>query len=191
MKLMIPPMPTELLHLLLAQAIESGAYVIDATAGNGYDTVFLAQTVGENGQVLAIDLQAQAIESTKNRLKSASLQAEVNFYQGCHSRLADLDHPRAPQAILFNLGYLPGGDHQIITQPSSTLEALSAAVSLLPLGGVVAVVCYPGHEGGDSEAEQVEKFIEQLSDFRIARYDLVATLKVSPILFFCAKVRMS
>jgi 16S rRNA C1402 N4-methylase RsmH len=179
---MFPPRPTELLHLLLKSEIAAGDCAIDATAGNGHDTVFLAQAVGETGKVLAIDVQPQAIASTAARLESEGMRDRVTLHLGCHSELAEVSGGEKPSAILFNLGYLPGGDHGVITRTEKTLKALAAAVEILKPGGVLAVVCYPGHEGGGEEAAAVENFIASLRARRTARYGMVATEKPSPFL---------
>ena len=38
-------------RILLEKAVSPGDIAIDATAGNGHDTLFLAKLVGENGHV--------------------------------------------------------------------------------------------------------------------------------------------
>ncbi len=184
---MFPPRPTELLHLLLKAEITAGDFVVDATAGNGHDTVFLAKAVGETGKVLAIDIQAQAIESTAARLESEGLRDQVNLHHGCHADLAKMTGAQNPRAIVFNLGYLPGGDHGLITRTDKTLKALSAALEILVPGGVLAVVCYPGHDGGDEEAAAVELFITSLSANRTARYGMLSTEKPAPFLLLSRK----
>ncbi len=184
---MFPPRPTELLHLLLKSKIAAGDFVIDATAGNGHDTVFLAKAVGESGKVLAIDIQEQAIESTATRLESEGLRDRVKLELGCHADLAEMAGGKRPSAIIFNLGYLPGGDHGLITRTENTLQALSTAWEILISGGVLAVVCYPGHDGGDEEAAAVEDFITSLSAHRTARYGMLSTAKPSPFLLLSRK----
>lgn len=179
---MFPPRPTELLHLLLKDEITAGDFVIDATAGNGHDTVFLARAVGETGKVLAIDVQAQAIESTAARLESEGLRDRVTLHLGCHSELAEIAGGDKSSAIIFNLGYLPGGDHSVITRTEVTLKALAVAVEILKPGDVLAVVCYPGHDGGDEEAAAVEDFITSLPGRHTARYGMLGTEKPAPFL---------
>jgi 16S rRNA C1402 N4-methylase RsmH len=184
---MFPPRPTELLHLLLKSEIAAGDFVIDATAGNGHDTAFLAKVAGETGKVLAIDVQAQAIESTAARLESEGLRDRVKLHHGCHTNLADFAGGKSPTAIIFNLGYLPGGDHGVITRTENTLQALEAASEILRPAGILAVICYPGHDGGGEEAAAVEDFIASLATHRTARYGMLAAEKPAPFLLLSRK----
>lgn len=184
---MFPPHPTELLHLLLQDEIAAGDFAIDATAGNGHDSVFLAKAVGETGKVLAIDIQPQAIESTADRLKSEGLRDRVTLHLGSHADLALLAGGESPSVILFNLGYLPGGDHGVITRTECTLKALAAAAEILRPGGALAVICYTGHDGGGEEAAAAEGFITSLPGHRTARYGMIATEKSVPFLILSRK----
>ena len=184
---MFPPRPTELLHLLLKSEIREGDFAIDATAGNGHDTVFLAEAVGETGRVLAIDAQAEAITSTASLLQSAGLGGRVTLRHGCHADLAGMAGGEMPVAVVFNLGYLPGGDHSVITRTESTLRALAAASEILRLGGTLAAVCYPGNGGGDEEAAAVVDFFASLTGHRTAHYGMVATHKPSPFVLLSRK----
>jgi 16S rRNA C1402 N4-methylase RsmH len=184
---MFPPRPTELLHLLLRGEISAGDFAIDATAGNGHDTLFLAKAVGETGKVLAIDIQEQAIASTAARLENEGLLGRVKMHHGCHTELAKAAGEQSPRAVVFNLGYLPGGDHSLITRTEKTLRALAAASEILIPGGVLAVVCYPGHEGGDAESAEVAHFISSLAAHRTARYGMLSTEKPAPFLLLSRK----
>jgi len=177
---MFPPRPTELLHLLLKSEIREGDFVIDATAGNGHDTLFLAEAVGENGRVLAIDVQEKALVSTASRLESAGLGGRVTLRHGCHADLAGMAGGEIQVAEFFSLIYRPGGDHSVITRTESTLRALAAASEILRPGGTLAAVCYPGHGGGDEEAAAVVDFFASLNSHRTARYGMIATRKPSP-----------
>lgn len=184
---MYPPRPTHLLHVLLSDIIQAGDTVIDATAGNGHDTVFLAEAVGEAGRVIAIDIQAEAISSTRRALEEKRLENRVELHEGSHADLEKYVAERSVAAIVFNLGYLPGTDHAVMTQVDSTLQALAGAVIALKEGGVLAVVCYPGHEGGDVESVRVESYLRDLGNFRLAKYELLSTQRASPFLLIACK----
>jgi tRNA1(Val) A37 N6-methylase TrmN6 len=131
---------------------------LDATAGNGHDTLFLARSVGPEGEVHALDVQAPAITATHKRLEAAGVANRVRLHQVGHEALPD-PIPAAERgrlrAVMFNLGYLPAGDKTLITRGTTTLPALAAAGALLAPGGRLTVVAYPGHPGGAEETEAV------------------------------------
>lgn len=152
---------------LAAARIRPGDTAVDATAGNGVDTLFLAKAVGAKGAVHAFDIQDAALEKTRERLlrEPAGGLGRVELHLASHDRMEDYvpvaDHGRAA-AVMFNLGYLPGADQSVITVPGTTLPALNAALSLLRPGGVLTVTVYPGHEGGRAEAEAVDAWAAEL-----------------------------
>lgn len=155
---------TEKVHHILSNHLKEGDRTIDATAGNGYDTLFLAGQVGSSGMVIAIDIQDCAIQSTRERLESAGLIDRVRLETEDHAvalkKLIVVDHEKVA-AITFNLGYLPGSDKSIQTRAESTEEALAASIQLLSPGGCLCVTAYRGHSGGTSEAETVEAFMRK------------------------------
>ena len=158
---------TERAHQVVSEVVEPGECVIDATAGNGHDTLFLAKLVGAQGQVLAFDVQESAIESTQRRLAAAGINDErVSLIRASHASLQD--HCTGPvAAVMFNLGYLPGSDRQLTTTSEVTLQAIAAAWSALREGGILSVVCYRGHKGGAEEAKAVTAFANALEGARV------------------------
>jgi predicted methyltransferase len=181
---MFPPRPTELAWTLLRGTVLAGDLVIDATAGNGHDTLFLAECVGENGRVIAFDVQPAAIRAAKQRVADAGFSPRVDFYQESHAFMANHATPGSIAAIMFNLGYLPGDDHQLTTESSETLAALEAAAFVLKPGGIISVVCYPGHEAGAGEAVAVEAWMNSRASngWRVAKYEMLGTLRPAPFL---------
>jgi SAM-dependent methyltransferase len=152
------PRVTEIAHLLIERCLSTGGRAIDATVGNGHDTLFLARLVGPEGRVDGFDLQSEAIERT--RAKTSHLP-QVHLHHAGHERIDEwVGGP--VDAVMFNLGYLPSGDHSIITRPVSTLPALATAVTLLREGGILAVVVYPAHEGGIEESNEVSRWFHDL-----------------------------
>ncbi|WP_437188090.1 tRNA (mnm(5)s(2)U34)-methyltransferase [Planctomicrobium sp. SH668] len=151
---------TQLAHDAVHNSLSAGGIAIDATAGNGHDTLRLAQRVTSAGHVWAIDLQAQAIEKTGQRLASNNI-THATLVQGDHSQLKELVPSSLVGntcAIMFNLGYLPGGDHLITTDAQKSVAALQASVEFLKPQGVLTVITYRGHEGGAEEADAVENW---------------------------------
>ncbi|WP_018133197.1 tRNA (mnm(5)s(2)U34)-methyltransferase [Effusibacillus pohliae] len=144
--------------ILLSERLSAGSIAVDATVGNGYDTLFLAECVGETGHVYGFDIQKQALTSAEARLSEAGLLSRVTFFHTGHERWVELLPPdlrRQIQAVTFNLGYLPGGDKAVVTRPETTLQALQAAFDWLAPGGIITAVLYSGHPGGKQEAERV------------------------------------
>jgi len=186
---MFPPRPTELTWSILRGKIREGEVVIDATAGNGHDTVFLAECVGESGKVLAFDVQEAAIRSARERVAKAGFAPRVEFHQKSHGRMAEHAEPESVAAVMFNLGYLPGHDHEFTTRCEETVLALTISVGLLIPDGVLSVVCYPGHAAGLEEASAVENWMAGRGGdgWRIARYGMLGTLRPAPFLFLAVK----
>jgi tRNA A58 N-methylase Trm61 len=142
-------------HLFLRNFVHDGQFAIDATCGNGHDTLLLARLVGESGHVWGFDIQQQALVETGQRVDEAGLSGRVTLLHTGHEELAR--HVAVPvQVVLFNLGYLPGGDRTIITLPDTTGTALDQALLLLAPGGIVMVTVYPGHSGGSEEQSTVD-----------------------------------
>lgn len=153
---------TETAADLLRATLSEGDVAIDGTAGRGRDALLLAGLVGACGRVHAFDVQAEAIDSTRALLAQAGLLDRCTLHRRCHAEMTSAvpacDHGRVGAAI-FNLGYLPGGDHAVTTCAETTLKALEAAVGSLRPGGRLICVCYTGHPGGEDEAESVHAWM--------------------------------
>ncbi|MDX2479338.1 MAG: class I SAM-dependent methyltransferase [Desulfuromusa sp.] len=186
---------------LLSEVIQSGDLVVDLTAGNGQDTLALFQLVGKMGQVVAFDVQPQALVATRDRMVAVGakvrlqrhdiqpLQCEpgIDLLEMNHAELARVI-PAAPQGIIANLGYLPGGQRDTVTRPESTVLALEQSCSLLAAGGRLAVVVYPGHPGGTEEGTAVTHFFTELSSANFQVLQLrVSNRGEAPFLFVVEK----
>lgn len=188
-------------HELLAEKISEGQLTVDLTAGNGYDTLMLHRLVGDCGQVIAFDIQPAALQSTRQRLLDSG--ATVRMWQAgefCIPSaggvdLVEVGHeelqrylPAAPQGIIANLGYLPGGDRRLVTRPLTTLAALQQSCDLLAPGGRLVVVVYPGHPGGVEEGLAADGFFAALEDRRFQVLQLkVLTRPEAPYLLVAEK----
>ncbi|KAK8974042.1 hypothetical protein V6N11_046999 [Hibiscus sabdariffa] len=160
---------TEVAHLVWRHVLHKGDIVIDATCGNGYDTVAMLKMVADEsgrGCVYGMDIQTEALENTSSLLDETATQKEkelVKLFPICHSRMDEvLPENTAVRLVAFNLGYLPGGDKGIITTSKTTLLALEAAKKMLMSGGLISLVVYVGHPGGREELETVEGFASGL-----------------------------
>ena len=174
---------------MVAAAFKPGGLAVDATCGNGHDTVFLARLAGPHGRVLAIDVQADAIAAARTRIEAAGMDdGRVRFIHGCHTRMGDCIAPGSADVVMFNLGYLPGGDHTLTTRADTTPAALDAAALALRPGGLLAVTCYPGHPEGAAEADAVAGWMRTAAErgFRVAQYAQPFTRRPAPVLWLAA-----
>jgi ubiquinone/menaquinone biosynthesis C-methylase UbiE len=154
----------ELAHSKIKKALRPGDLCIDATAGNGHDSLFLATEVGPQGFVYAFDIQEDALIKTTERLKENNLSDRLKTVLASHSAIktfVDEKHKGNIQVAMFNLGYLPGGNHQIVTTANSTTSALTSTYSVLKEGGVITVLCYRGHPQGLNETNEVINLCEK------------------------------
>lgn len=152
----------ELAHSYWRKIVQPQDLVIDATCGNGHDTLLLCQLASE-GIVHAFDIQIAAINNTKALLqKSLTKSPEVIFHQSCHSHFPEEIKPRTVKLIVYNLGYLPGGNKQLTSLCSTTMSSFKAAQELVCQGGMISITCYPGHEEGQREEIELLRYCEQL-----------------------------
>lgn len=145
-------------HMLLRQHLRPGDVAIDATAGNGFDTLMLAECVGPRGVVYAFDVQQPAIDATRQRVQAIAVNVQV-IHDGHQYMAAHVapDHQGLVRAVVFNLGYLPGHDHTRTTATATTLAAIQAGMQLLAHEGLMVVVCYR-HPEGERELAAVRAF---------------------------------
>ena len=160
---------TEQAKSFISPAVRAGGWVIDATIGNGNDTLFLAHLVGHSGKVFGFDIQESAINNTRKRIEQADTTDQVVLIHAGHEEMESQIPSTMKgliQAVMFNLGYLPGSNKSCITQPNTTLTALKATESLLAPGGRITVLAYIGHEGGQAENEMVNDWVNSLDQQR-------------------------
>ena len=143
---------------------------IDSLLREGDAAVDAAQKVGERGHVYAFDVQQAALDSTKERLAENGVPDErVTLILSGHEHMAE--YVKEPvRCVLFNLGWLPSGDHNVTTRVPTTLAAVKAACGLLMPGGMVSVCVYPGHEEGTRELRALE---EALAGLDIREYNVL------------------
>lgn len=155
------PQVCDLIHREAERLLRVGMTVADATAGNGLDTLFLCQRVGKAGKVYAFDIQPEAIAATEALLKKHDCAEPAVLICDGHEKMTAYIK-ESVHCVLFNLGYLPRGNHLITTRKETTVQALEAALSLLLPGGAVFIALYWGHPGGEEERTAVELFAQSL-----------------------------
>jgi len=171
------------------QEVKPGEICVDATVGNGNDTLFLAALVGPSGRVYGFDIQEAALEITRQRLVENGFLERVCLIQDSHACIGKYLKPGTAKVVMFNLGYLPGGDHSLTTLPGSTLQALDAALQLIKQDGLITVVCYRGHEGALTEFTALNEFLAELNPkfYNVLRLDLINRPNLPPVLFVISK----
>lgn len=153
---------TNYVHRIVSEHIAPGDRCVDATMGNGNDTLFLCRQVGENGKVFAFDIQTQALEHTKERLDRELPYKNYELYLDSHSHMGDYIFKESVSCILFNLGYLPGADHALATKAETTLTALEQSLTFLKKGGILSICVYSGGDSGFEERDRVLSYIKGL-----------------------------
>lgn len=169
------PSLTELAKQRVASVLRNGSIAIDATMGNGHDTLFLARCVAPTGHVHAFDIQSRALATTRQRLSEARLERLVTMHGIGHQDMGSAIPPSLigrVDAVMFNLGYLPGGDKTLVTRPDTTRQALTAACKTMRPTGLLSVMVYRHHLDAKPEVEAVRNWLSALpEDWDIAEHD--------------------
>ncbi|AFM42584.1 Putative rRNA methylase [Desulfosporosinus acidiphilus SJ4] len=179
----------ELAKKICKAKLTEGDRAVDCTMGNGNDTAFLSSLVGKDGRVYAFDIQEQALVNTSKKLQ------ELNFLDRavliCDGHETIEKYIKEPvRVFLFNLGYLPKGDHSITTQKETTLQAVQKCLNLLEPDGIILLVIYPGHDNGKAEQEALVRYSSTLDqkNYNVARICLTNQVNNPPELLCVEKV---
>ena len=160
---------TDLLTLhkqFLSAHIKEGDRVADFTMGNGNDTLWLSNTVGEKGKVYAFDVQQAALENTEKRLIEKGAPKNYTLILDSHHNVKKYVDCKI-KAGMFNLGYLPGSDKTVTTMRETTLPAIEAAIDLMDKDAIILVAVYPGHAEGEAEGKLICEYLSSLSRFKV------------------------
>ena len=152
---------TEWCQQRIRQLCPDPVLCIDATAGTGRDTLYLCQVTPEHGQILAMDIQQEALDQAEARIRHHGYQDKVRFVLDGHEHMSD--YVTEPvDLIMFNLGYLPGGDHHKATRCETTKEAVLQGLELLRPGGLMTLMIYSGGDSGYEEKDGLLPFLQAL-----------------------------
>lgn len=157
---------TQWCHEILRLYLPRQGIYVDATMGNGHDTLFLCQLAKNQGHVYAFDIQQTALEHTEQLLRAHGINDGFSLILDSHVHMGNHLEPETADAIVFNCGYLPGGDHSLATRPETTVAAIEAGLSLLKTGGVMSLCLYSGGDTGFAEKETVLKHLKNLDSQR-------------------------
>lgn len=153
---------TEWSHALFRLQVKEEGFYVDATMGNGHDTLFLCELAGEQGRVAAFDIQEAALKETDRILREKGLRERADLYLESHVNMEKFIEEESVDGMYFNFGYLPGGDHSLATKPDTSLEAVKKGLTLLKKGGVMALCIYSGGDTGFEERDRLLEFLKSL-----------------------------
>lgn len=153
---------TEWCRHFIEQQVKPGDVCIDATMGNGHDTELLCRLAKETGKVLAFDIQETALHNTQKRLLEADVPDNYRLILDSHSHMKQYADADSVSCIVFNFGYLPGGDHALATKPDTSIAAIEQGLSLLKKGGLMSLCIYSGGDSGFEERDALLAFLKEL-----------------------------
>ncbi len=176
------------IHTMLKNHVNPGDITVDATAGNGNDTALLAELTGAKGMVYAFDIQKKALENTALRLEKNNLSERVKLIHDSHDNIDKYIFSKISTAV-FNLGYLPSADRNIITKPETTINALKKIIEILNTGGLITIISYLKHKGGMKEKNYLEDYLKtrEQKDLKILKSVYFADDEFAPIIFLINK----
>lgn len=180
----------QMAHIILLEKVKTANILVDATAGNGGDTAFLAMYAKDDARIFAFDIQKSALENTEDKLNELHLIHKVQLILDSHAKLEKYVEGSVDVAM-FNLGYLPGGMRELTTLAESTLCAVNSCIEKLSVNGTISIVAYPGHTEGRIECENLHamlKFLPQ-NEFIVGYYKMMNHTAIAPVLYLIEKVR--
>ena len=140
----------------------------------------------------AFDIQDSAIERATDRLADAKVdnvtllkRNHVDMFEAIPTEL----HGKI-SAVMFNLGYLPGGDLSVTTESNASVKAVDIALQLLKTAGVCSILCYRGHRGGEEETQAVRRYLRALPQpaYSVEKHISDNTTVDGPVLFVVRKL---
>ena len=129
----------------------TGGFYIDATMGKGNDTLLFCEMAGQDGKVLAFDVQEMALETTRKRLEEYGVEDRSELILNGHEHMDEYADPETADVICFNFGYLPGGDHSVATKATTSIEAIEKGLKILKHGAMMSLCIY---SGGDTDLKK-------------------------------------
>lgn len=160
-----------IIHRIIEEKVQPGDICIDATAGRGNDTLFLAKLVGETGHVTAFDIQQDAVDSTRALLEANGMSDRADVLLKSHSEMDEVCEEGTVSCITFNFGWLPKGDHNIFTNKSTSIPAIEKGMKLLKSGGIMTLIIY--YYGRETGFEERDALLEYLPTIDSSRYTVI------------------
>lgn len=179
----------EIVRRMVASRVKPGDFCIDATAGNGYDTAFLCDLVGPEGKVLAFDIQERAVAATRKLAEENGFSGRVETVLASHSEMDRYAEPESASCILFNFGWLPGGDHDMVTRAETSIPAIQKSLEILRPGGLLSLCIYYGRNNGFAERDAILDYLSGIDFcvYTVIRYDFLNRPNNPPFPIFVFK----
>ena len=113
---------------ILGPYVKAGSTVLDVGCGMGYFSLGLAELVGENGKVIAADLQPEMLAGLSKRAKAAKLESRIN------SQLSTPDKIGVSEPVDFALAFW------MVHEVQKREEFLREIFSIIKPGGKFLIV---------------------------------------------------
>lgn len=181
-------------HRLWKEHLKCRANAIDATCGRGGDLIALADLLllpPYFNQIIVYDIQKRALKIAQMRAKmrfSPRQMDRIIWLERCHSMLGEAEADLPISLIVYNLGYLPGGNRELTSCAVTTIQSLKQAAQILQPSGAISIMCYPGHFEGGIETTVVREFAKQLNaeNWEVSEYSY-AGKPLAPTLIWLKK----
>lgn len=155
---MFPSSVVKLSHQILDRLTNSNDIIIDATLGNGYDSLYLSNLVSH---IYSFDIQKQALDNSEKTLQNVG-----NVSMILDSHLNYQNYVKNYHGVIFNLGYLPTGNKSVTTTSKTTISTLEKMIQD-NLARFILLVVYPGHDEGYIESHDLQKYLENISNYNV------------------------
>ncbi len=161
---------------IIDQFLENKNIAIDATLGNGYDTDFLSKKFTK---VYSFEIQEEACRNYSERKNK-----NVIVINNSHHLLKRYITEESVDCIMYNLGFLPGGNKEITTMSETSLSSIIEGLKLLNHGGLMTICLYRGHDEGKEEGNVIIPYLKELpkSKFGVMYHEFLNRSDDAPIL---------
>lgn len=145
-------------NLICEKFIKPGDITVDATCGNGFDTLRLSKL---SKKVFAFDIQKEAIKRTKKILDDNNVCNVTLINDSNENIRKDLkEYDKKVSLIMFNLGYLPNFNKDVMTNAKTSLKSIKESIKMLNKKGIILVTCYP-HKEDVKESKAIINYLDK------------------------------
>lgn len=153
---------TDLVKIIIDQK-KDAKIAVDMTVGRGNDSKYILDNT-EVEKLYGFDIQKEAADAAKNLIGKDN---RFIFHLQSHEKV-DQIIKEGLDLVIYNLGYLPGGNKEVTTDYKSTIKSLEKTLGLMNAGGLIILTIYPGHPAGKIESEKIEKYLANIDPKKYA-----------------------